>query len=226
MSSAEDGFVPRDRARWPFGYGDHKGQASRPKARAGLVREDEIASTPESELWPHPACLAENVLLEQCDVVPGRSGGPGGQNRNKVSTQITLKHLPTGLMAQAGERRSQMENRHVAVVRLRLVLAVEHRAAVPKGRGLALLDLPAGSVLWRSRVRGRKIACNPSHWDFPSMLAEAMDVLADMGFEPRRAALMLDVSASQLIRLVAEHPPALLLVNAERQKRGKHALKP
>jgi hypothetical protein len=40
-----------------------------------------------------------------------------------------------------------------------------------------------------------KIACNAEHPYFPAMLAEAMNVLADVQWNPTRAALMLDVTA-------------------------------
>lgn len=180
----------------------------------------------ELALWAHPSCLPPAKLLASCDVLRGKSGGPGGQNRNKVSTHITLTHLPTGHTAQAGERRSQIENRDVALGRLRVELAVKHRTPVPKGRGLAVLDLPAGSPLWRSRVRHGKIACNPSHPDFPGILAEAMDVLADVLWDPKRAAMMLDVTASQLVRFLGMCPEAMLEMNTHRKAKGQHAIKP
>ena len=82
---------------------------------------------------PHPAALDDEELLGQCSLGRGRSSGPGGQHRNKVETKITIKHTPTGISAQAGERRSQGENKRVAVFRLRTALAVGHRCGVPMG---------------------------------------------------------------------------------------------
>lgn len=166
--------------------------------------------------WHHPACLDPADLLKQCEISTGRSGGPGGQHRNKVETLVHIRHEPSGVEAHAGERRSQVENKNVAMMRLRLALAVSVRAGVPAGE--------IGSTLWRSRCTGGKISCNPEHHDFPSILAEAMDVLAAGSWDPRNAALRLECSTSQLIKLLKDHPPALVKMNQERDARGKRPL--
>ena len=55
-------------------------------------------------------CIREEDLEESFV----RSGGPGGQNVNKVSTCVVLRHKPTGLVIKCQRERSQAMNRYWA----------------------------------------------------------------------------------------------------------------
>ena len=164
----------------------------------------------------HPAALTDDDLLKECELARSRSGGPGGQHRNKVETKVTITHRPTGIEAHAGERRSVQDNKRVALFRLRLALALLVREPVPIGE--------ARSSLWRSRCRDGRIVCSPEHRDYPAMLAEALDMIETCSLDPGTAALRLECTPSQLVKLVKDHPPALEHWNRSRADRGQRRL--
>src|SRR5215813_5892550 len=71
--------------------------------------------------------LSDPQLLAQCAVDTYRASGPGGQKRNKTSSAVRLRHLPSGLIVIAEESRSQHENRARALKRLRQALYLKVR---------------------------------------------------------------------------------------------------
>ncbi len=171
--------------------------------------------------YDHPAALDPEVLAAQCDFRTTRRGGPGGQNRNKVETAVVFFHRATGKTAQASERRTQGENRRMALLRLRVELALTIRRPV--------VDEPPDrpyvpSSLWRQRCRAGRIHVSVEHDDFPALLAEALDILHKSGAEPRKAALMLGCSPSQLIKFLKDSPRAWALINEDRRAAGRHPL--
>lgn len=62
-------------------------------------------------------------LERDCEMEFFIAGGPGGQHRNKVETGVRLRHLPTGIVVTATERRSQSANREAAYERMAEKLA-------------------------------------------------------------------------------------------------------
>src|SRR6188474_395655 len=75
--------------------------------------------------------LSDDVLLAQCEVDTYRASGPGGQKRNKTSSAVRLRHLPSGLIVIAEESRSQHENKAKALKRIRKALYLELREDIP-----------------------------------------------------------------------------------------------
>ena len=167
----------------------------------------------------HPARLSIDDLLASCTVRAQRRSGPGGQHRNKVETAVVIEHQPTGLRGEASERRSQADNRRMAIQRLRLHLAMEHRET-PKDS-----EREPASPLWNSRAAGTRIDVSTEHDDYPAILAELLDALSELSFDLTEASKHFAVTSSQLVNLLRSHPPALTLVNAKRLELGLHRLR-
>ena len=162
---------------------------------------------------PHPATLEESVLLAQCEIHTGRVGGPGGQHRNKVETAVRIRHVPTDVDTQATERRSQGQNRHVAIFRLRLKLACKVRTITNR-------DNHQPSELWRQRRQGEKLPISNENQDYPALLAEALDVIVARRYDVAGAAGILGITMSQLTRLVRHERHAFARINEGRELIG------
>ena len=161
----------------------------------------------------HPVSLDEEQLVRQCELKTGRVLGPGGQHRNRVETAVFVTHNPTKVDAQGTERRSQVENRRVAIRRLRIRLAVLVRT-------LEITAEHQPSALWESRRRDRKIQVSIDHWDYAVILAEALDLVTALNFDVSAAAATLGVSMSQLTRLIRQDKFAAAKLNAGRKSAG------
>ena len=157
----------------------------------------------------HPAELDSATLLGECRITHTRRKGPGGQHRNKVETAVVLLHQPTGVMAEANEKRSQAENKRVALDRLRRELALQVRTDPGSAPGTRL----------EARLRGGKLSINPKHDDFPIVLAEILDRLHQAHYEIPPLARQLQITNSQILKFLKLHPPAFDKFNREREVR-------
>lgn len=103
----------------PFAYGYLKGEAGTHRlVRQSPFNADNLRQTSFAGVEVIPiidsASLAE-VRNEDLEIDFFRSGGPGGQNVNKVNTAVRLKHKPSGLIVESQTQRSQEQNRKIAM---------------------------------------------------------------------------------------------------------------
>ena len=137
---------------------------------------------------------------------------------------MILRHRSTDLRAEANERRSQAENRRMALFRLRLQLALKiRRPPTLEVDGEVVGYEP--TERWRSRCKGGRLEINPTHEDFPALLSEALDLSAAREYDMKRTAELLGITSSQLTKLFRQYRPALEEVNARRAELGLRELR-
>src|SRR5437763_15447423 len=98
--------------------------------------------------------LSDEQLKAQCAVDLYRASGPGGQKRNKTSSAVRLRHLPSGLAVIAEESRSQHENKAKALRRLRQAFFLKLRDLLADDQ---LDNLPSRAELTQAQTRAGRL---------------------------------------------------------------------
>jgi peptide chain release factor len=101
--------------------------------RTSAGRKNWYVTAQPCEVDAPPTAFAE----QDVDIVGCRTGGPGGQHRNKASTAVRATHRPTGIVVVVDTERRFSDNRRLALERIRARLERNDRAgerAVRTGR--------------------------------------------------------------------------------------------
>jgi peptide chain release factor 2 len=98
-----------------------------------------------------PDEIQVDIKEEDIKVDTYRSGGKGGQHANKTDSAVRMTHLPTGIVIQCQNERSQFKNKSMAMKLLRAKLYERQRQA--KVKEIASAYDSKMEIAWGSQIR-------------------------------------------------------------------------
>jgi len=125
-----------------FESGVHRVQRIPQTESHGRIHTSTASVAVLPEITPSEVAINDNELTWAFS----HSGGPGGQNVNKVSTAVRLTHIPSGLVISVRQERTQQQNKSIALDLLRSKLweieqektlkTLDQQRAAAIGRGM------------------------------------------------------------------------------------------
>ncbi len=170
------------------------------------------------------ADLSDVQLLGQCALDTYRASGPGGQKRNKTSSAVRLRHLPSGLIVIAEESRSKHENRARALRRLRQALYLKVRDELP-AETLSPEVLMAHPGYREARGPEGRLDLGRKDERFWPAVGVVLDVLQAASARVSVAADALGISTGNLIAFLRSQPKVWQQANVIRARFGLKPLK-
>lgn len=128
--------------------GGHRWQRVPPTEKRGRVHSSTV-----TVVVLEPVTAAEvKISAGDLDESFTRGTGPGGQHRNKTSTAVLLRHIPSGLVVRVDGGRSQHVNRQTALelLQARLNAQVQDRAQAER---IATRKQQAGTGMRGDKIR-------------------------------------------------------------------------
>jgi hypothetical protein len=146
----------------------------------------------------------DEQLIRSCRFEPFKASGRGGQKRNKTSSAVRLIHLQTGIAVTDCSGRSQHQNRHSAIKKLRLQLA------------FALRNAP---------TRPERLDTSLTSQAYPLFVAQLIDIFYSVNYELKPAAEFLGISSAKLVKIIERDAQLWQYINQQRQANNLPALK-
>jgi peptide chain release factor 1 len=189
-----------------------QGAYSRFKFESGTHRVQRVPETESQGRIHTSACtvaiLPEAADVEEIDLNPGdlrvdtfRASGAGGQHVNKTDSAIRITHLPSGIVVECQDERSQHKNRARALSLLQARLLEQEQARQDSERA-ASRRLQVGSGDRSQRIRTYNFPqgrisdhrINLTLYKLDEILAGNLDLLVDPLLQEHQAELLAEVT--------------------------------